>query len=335
MDPVSHAAFGRTLIALDDRRILGPGAITACVIGSLAPDIDAVRMPMGWDVYLRQHQQGTHSLAGAAACAALTAAALQPFCRGSRYLPLLLAACAGAWGHLLLDVLSGADIRFFWPMGRTVALPLFAMADPWLGGLLVLGVLALLVGRAHAARAAGLVLTAVTILAAGKLALYERVRTTDGSSDAGVLARRAENVWGSLTRWTVFEATRESATSRRVDAVTRLSVPGLAVRRGLDDRLVLRSRQIPAVRNFEAAHDITFAIVLDAGADRPQVLWSDLRYCGPPPQLPRSAPWSPADLGTASPLSCALWFGGEFDREGAATASIVRVGQLVQRRSLR
>jgi hypothetical protein len=44
MDPVSHLAFGRTLVALDGRRALGSGAIAACVFGSLTPDVDAVLM---------------------------------------------------------------------------------------------------------------------------------------------------------------------------------------------------------------------------------------------------------------------------------------------------
>ena len=43
MDPVSHVAFGTTLVGLDSRRTLGHGAIAACVIGSLAPDLDAGR----------------------------------------------------------------------------------------------------------------------------------------------------------------------------------------------------------------------------------------------------------------------------------------------------
>ena len=69
MDPISHVAFGRTLVALDSGRTLGPGAIAACVLGSLAPDLDAVFMPIGWDIYLRRHQGGTHSLIGMIACA--------------------------------------------------------------------------------------------------------------------------------------------------------------------------------------------------------------------------------------------------------------------------
>ena len=136
-------ALGRTLVALDSRRTLGPGAIAACVLGSLVPDVDAVFMPIGWDIYLRRHQGGTHSLIGSIACAALTAAAVRLSSKGSHYFPLLLAAWAGAAGHTSLDVISGADVRFFWPVGPPVALPLFAMADPWLGGVLVLGLVAL------------------------------------------------------------------------------------------------------------------------------------------------------------------------------------------------
>src|SRR6476620_9447864 len=102
MDPVSHVAFGRTLVALDTRRILGPGAVAGCVIGSLAPDLDAVFMPFGWDIYLRRHQGGTHSLIGTVACAALTAAAVRLLSTRGRYKSIFLAAWAGALGHGLL-----------------------------------------------------------------------------------------------------------------------------------------------------------------------------------------------------------------------------------------
>ena len=105
--------------------------------GSLAPDVDAVFMPLGWDIYLRRHQGGTHSLVGSIACAALAAAAVRLVSKRARFGPLLVAAWAGAAGHLLLDVISGADVRFFWPLGPPVR-DAVAMADPW-WGVLVLG----------------------------------------------------------------------------------------------------------------------------------------------------------------------------------------------------
>ena len=64
MDPLSHVIFGRTLIALDRRGRFGPGATAAVALGALAPDIDAIAIWKGWDVYLRVHEIGTHSIVG-------------------------------------------------------------------------------------------------------------------------------------------------------------------------------------------------------------------------------------------------------------------------------
>lgn len=334
MDPVSHLAFGRTLIALDSRRTLGPGAIGACVLGSLAPDFDAVFMPIGWDIYLRNHQGGTHSLIGSMACAALTAAVVRlPTGRG-HFLRLLLAAWAGATGHLLLDVISGADVRFFWPVGPPVALPLFAMADPWLCGVLVLGLVMLALRRRNARGIAAVILIAVTVLAGGKAALYARVQGRHDTADGSVQFRRADAEWGSLTRWTTYETRVDAVDARRVNALTGAVTPLIHLLRGLDDPLVVRSRELETVRNFLAAHGVTFAIVIGESAEGRLVLWSDLRYCGP--LRNRSAPWAPITLGSGSPVSCALWFGGEFDPAAEVPkASIVYVGHLLQRRPIR
>jgi membrane-bound metal-dependent hydrolase YbcI (DUF457 family) len=329
MDPVSHVAFGRTLVALDSRRILGPGAVAGCVIGSLAPDLDAVFMPIGWDIYLRRHQGGTHSLIGTVACAALTAAAVRLLSTRGRYKSIFLAAWAGALGHVLLDLISGADVRLFWPEGPVMTLPLFAMADPWLGGVLLAGLIALLAGRGHSGRTAAIILIAVTMLAGVKSALYARVSMP--ASDRSVQFTRAEARWGSLNRWTVYEATAYTARADVVEAVTRTVSPEMQLPRGLNDPLVSRSRQLSTVQNFLAAHGVTFATVIRG--ESPQVLWSDLRYCGV--WRGGSAPWSPMALKTGLPLSCTAWFGVEFDSLGAPTASIVYIGHVVQRRQIR
>ncbi len=337
MDPVSHVAFGRTLMALDTHRTLGRGAIAACVLGSLTPDLDAVFMPIGWDVYLRHHQGGTHSLIGSIACAALTAALIRTVAKRGSYWPLVLAAWVGAVGHLVLDVISGADVRFFWPLGPPVALPLFAMADPWLGGVFVLGLVTLALRRTNSGRAAAVILIAVAALAATKAALYAKAHAGEQSSAGSVQFSRADAEWGSLARWITYETRADVVDARRVDALTGTITPLVSVPRGLDDPLVARSRELKTVQNFLAVHGVTFAIVIGAGAERRQVLWSDLRYCSPADQRTASwPPWAPADLGSGLPVSCTLWFGGEFDpATGRATASIVHVGHLVQRRPIR
>ena len=82
MDPVSHALFGRALNCLDSRRRLGRGAAAACVLGSLAPDIDVGLVTRGWDIYLQYHAIGTHTIAAAPLLAAATAALVRVCVRG-------------------------------------------------------------------------------------------------------------------------------------------------------------------------------------------------------------------------------------------------------------
>jgi membrane-bound metal-dependent hydrolase YbcI (DUF457 family) len=144
MDPVSHAALGRTLIAAfaaGRQRARPPRAwVAAAVLGALSPDLDAILMPFGWDRYLRVHEIGTHTIAGTLACAVLTAAVVRLFAREGRYSSLLLPAWLGAASHVLLDLLSSARLRPGWPLVDTVvSLPVVAMADPWLFALCVAG----------------------------------------------------------------------------------------------------------------------------------------------------------------------------------------------------
>jgi hypothetical protein len=77
MDPISHAVIGRAAAASirwtpGSHRGQGshaaqrtPGIAAASILGALSPDIDCVLMPVGWDVYLRAHVIGTHSIPGA------------------------------------------------------------------------------------------------------------------------------------------------------------------------------------------------------------------------------------------------------------------------------
>src|SRR3970040_37736 len=88
MDPVSHVAFSYTLIGVlpSARRLDGPlsGRVVAAVLGSLCPDLDAALMPFGWDRYLRAHEVGTHTIAGALTCALVTAGVVRVFARQTR-----------------------------------------------------------------------------------------------------------------------------------------------------------------------------------------------------------------------------------------------------------
>src|SRR5436190_2037287 len=118
MDPVSHVVLGRTLIVVlerPDRARFGVNAGAAAILGALSPDIDSVLMPVGWDIYLRVHEVGTHSVLGVVAVGCAAAALVRLFARQAHYRGLAAAAVVGALSHLGLDVLSGARLHLLWP----------------------------------------------------------------------------------------------------------------------------------------------------------------------------------------------------------------------------
>jgi membrane-bound metal-dependent hydrolase YbcI (DUF457 family) len=344
------------LIALDARRSLGRGAVAACVIGSLAPDVDAVLAPFGWDRYLLRHQAGTHSVIGSVVCAAALAGALRPAIRGSRYVPLLVAGAAGCLGHLLLDLGSGAELRLFWPViQHRATFPLFAMADPWLLGFFVLSFLAISSGGHQRHWRAAVLMTILAAFASVKDALYAHACALEARAVPPAAFRRGESVWGSLVRWSIYETRADAVEAWRVDAASGDVRLMKRVPRNLQDAFVERSRAFETVQNFLAAHDVTFAVVSAPGtggaATRTVVAWSDLRYCdsavnaiaplGAPVDasvrpswgVHRGAFWGPTPgLGHASGVACVLWSGGEFDPAGRPAAAIVDIGRLEQRR---
>src|SRR5438105_11827560 len=166
MDPLTHIVVGRSVVATVDRHEPARrGVAWAAILGALSPDVDAALALNGWDRYVRVHEVGTHSILGAFVMACLTATAVHavssarrggPVCAAGAegrhvrrplqpgFRALLGAATAGAMSHIVLDVVSGARIRVGWPIvSPVVTLPLVAMADPWLIGICIAGLLAL------------------------------------------------------------------------------------------------------------------------------------------------------------------------------------------------
>src|SRR5262249_15168239 len=153
MDPLTHIVVGRAVVAAADRHEPARrGVAWAAVLGALSPDIDSALAFSGWDRYVRVHEIGTHSIAGAFAMACVTAAVVRGvgILRRGRHMGrplqpfsvLAAAAMAGAMSHLVLDVVSGARIRVGWPfVSPVVTLPLVAMADPWLVAICIIGLL--------------------------------------------------------------------------------------------------------------------------------------------------------------------------------------------------
>ena len=99
-----------------------------------------------------------------------------------------------------------------------------------------------------------------------------------------------------------------------------------------DGPLVRASRTLSAVQNFLRVHQLAFAVSIPGPDGNQWVLWSDIRYCWDPtgkdaPQL------EPAVVANGRSISCALWFGGAFDRSGRAIQQLVKVGSFTQTRS--
>ena len=328
MDPLSHVILGRTLIALDRHGRFGPGAVAAAALGAIAPDIDAIAIRRGWDVYLRVHEMGTHSIAGSAAVACATAAVVYSIRRRARYGALILAAWIGALSHVIFDLVSGASIRIGWPVlqGR-VGVPLVAMADPWLIAICAAGAVALWTLRRRTAMVAGAVLSTIAAFLAlkGAMMAFAVPDWAVATRADSVVHHTAQASWSSLTKWDVFDRTPHALRQWRVDALTDRAMLVLTYPLHADPPIVDRSRSLDTVRNFLSTHQLGFAVATALENGESRVLWSDIRYC-----TPESAGTTASDL--VMPVACTLWFGGTFDREGRPLTQIVRVGEWLQTR---
>lgn len=338
MDPISHAVLGQTLATVFARETRTRRTLLAAgVLGALAPDVDAVLMPFGWDLYLRAHEVGTHTLAGSLPVACAVALIVSLFTRTRIAIDVVAVAWFAGLSHIALDVLSGARIRIGWPVvdGR-VSLPLVAMADPWLLGLLVAGGIGVaLPGRRPRRRAAWLAAGVAVFLGLKATLLVQALRGGAHQGRAPAIERIVEAQWASLTRWHVFTRERDTLTQWSVEAgqpwIRLMSWPTAP-----DTPLVHASRSFDTVRNFLHVHELGFAVELPDVNGGAQVLWSDLRFCRtqedgaevlPDPVLARDTPAGPVRL------ACALWFGGAFDAGGGAIRQLVKVAGRWQARA--
>lgn len=315
MDPVSHVAFGYT-VAKAVRPAVPQFAVAAC-LGALAPDVDALLMPAGWDIYLRAHEIGTHTLIGSVAVAFVVAIVTRGRTRASLF-PIFQVAQLSATSHLALDAMSGARSQWAWPFfpGRTL-LPLVAMAEPWVLAFLVAGLIAVLLSKHHVQRAAlSVVLIFAACLSLKGLWLLQALRTLGPGLDQPMIARIIEARWFSLREWTVFGRTASDLVQVRIQpngAPTLLA--SWPVDADSDAPLATASLSLSTVVNLRAVHELTFPRQLSTASGVTEVLWSDIRFC-----------WQPADDAPAARLrgfltagagpnriACALWMGGSYE----------------------
>jgi hypothetical protein len=311
--------------------------------GALVPDVDAALMPVGWDIYLRAHEVGTHSIAGSLPGAILVGLLVHYFATrrhrvgGSRITEEsrirrsaghpaapIAAAWIGSLSHLLLDVLSGAAIQPGWPLiGGKISVPLSAMADPYAIAIFAGGGLALAARRRSERATAAGVLAATTAFFLIKAALSAAALSASlPSSNAATSTRVVEARWGTLHEWHVFDRAAGSLRQWRVDVVGHQTLVFERPVPRTESGLVHDSRRLTTVRNFLSVHDLNFAVEVP-DPDGMQVLWSDIRFC-------RAGQQGRAN---ATPIDCALWFGGLFDRRGQAIKELVKVGGWLQTRA--
>jgi LexA-binding, inner membrane-associated putative hydrolase len=336
VDPLSHLLFGRVLIAADRSGRLGGGAVAACVLGAVAPDLDAVLMPAGWDVYLRAHEVGTHSILGSLGCAVVVAGGVAGVSRSGRagrtmefderaarvpgMVRLLIAAASGSLSHLYWDLASGATIRVGWPIvDERISAPLVAMGDPLAAVPIVAGGVAVLAWRRHRAAIVAVTLAALAVLLCFKLVVRDRALEAYTASAAGSGVSpdvvQVEARWGSPFDWHVYDRAGARLRHWDVDGWNRRSTLVLSLDIEPASEAVLRSTALDTVRNFRRAHDLTFAAVAPASRGV-EVLWSDIRFCSP----------SSSGSLTRDGVSCDLWFGGTFDASGMPVAQVVWLG---------
>jgi membrane-bound metal-dependent hydrolase YbcI (DUF457 family) len=341
VDPVSHAIFGQTLVTAVGRQpALIRGRTVAAVLGALAPDIDALLMPFGWDLYLRAHEIGTHSLVGTVVLAGLLTVLVGVFVPTSRFADLLWPAWLGCVSHLALDIVSGARIRIAWPaLDAHVTLPLVAMAEPWLVAIFLAGAIAMGLSRRRRRQSAVAVCAIVVLLLAAKSVALSWALATLPPPAAGapVLARVIEARWASVAEWNVFDRQPDMLRQWTIRAdgtpMPVLSWPVVG-----ESGLVSESRSFDTVKNFLRAHDLGFAARLPADDGGTRILWSDLRYCWRPDSAAAADATLEPVLTSDTPagvvrLACGLWFGGRFDRDGRPVTQLVKVGGWWQTRA--
>jgi LexA-binding, inner membrane-associated putative hydrolase len=367
VDPISHAVFGYAVVTSVRRPAPDPAARTGkianhsvavtSVLGALAPDVDALLMPFGWDVYLRVHEVGTHTVFGTlpvalavawvirlvASATSSTRVSKPPIATRTALVSLFGAAWLGALSHLALDVVSGARIKVAWPLidART-HVPLVAMAEPWLLGVFIIGILSLVLVRGRRRATAITLLTAVVaFLIVKSVWLIEAVRTLDPASSAHVETQVIEARWATLREWDVFQRTDGMLQHFAIQPgqPPTLLASWLTAPTNAESPVVARSRSLDTVRNFLAVHELPFAREAANERGDTDVLWSDIRFCRPPAAADPGA--APATSPVAMTMSdrdrlltaCGLWFGGTYDRMGHALRQWVRVGSWLQTRS--
>jgi inner membrane protein len=330
MDPVTHAVTARMAAAIG-RPALTRSAAVLSVVSGLAPDLDAVMMPAGWDRYLRVHEAWTHSVPGGLLLAAVLAGAARRI-TPEPFRPLFEIAALGVCTHIALDVISGATIKPGWPFTHTrTAWGLVAMADPLLAVPVATALLVAMMGRWRLREVAPVMFAAVGIVLASKgLSRHQAHAAFAPYAGSAALARYVHAEWGSPTRWWIYERTADRVRLWNVDSWHATAVRTLEWDLAGTNDMVPGEQALSTVGNFLLAHELPVRLTARTN-EGIRVFWSDLRFCfrpdpgdGPPPggQL----------RPTEAAIACGVWFGGELGTDGTVRREFVTIGDFVQAR---
>jgi hypothetical protein len=253
------------------------------VLGSIAPDVDTVLVARGWDIYLRFHEAGTHTLAASPLLAAAVATVVKLAVGQSRFLPVFLAAWGGvAIGHIGFDLVSGSDIRTFAPFSSDrLGWHLLTMGDLLAVAVLVGGSILTFKWRRGGALATLLVLVALlgSKVVTQRVALDAYTATLEARGEQrAVRGRQPDAVNGSWAGWYFYD--RYAGQVRRwwVDARRRTAVLDVVIAVPPESSLIAATREVSVVRNFLPLADIPFPRIQREGNGR-AVFWSDARFC--------------------------------------------------------
>ncbi len=145
MEPVTHALTSLALARAGLNKATRL-ATPMLLVAGLVADLDWLSLVGGPRAFLNGHRTATHSLAGTAAIALLTAGGFwwrrRKHPAPIRFLPALAVSGAGAGTHLLMDLTNSYGVKLLWPFRQTwYAWDLIASIDPWVLILLLLGLL--------------------------------------------------------------------------------------------------------------------------------------------------------------------------------------------------